>query len=233
MATKDGTRVKETTTTTGSGALSLSGAPSGFNTFVSEIGSGNQVNYWLFDASGTSWECGVGTVTSGLPNTLARTTIIRSSNANAAINLSRAGAHTIVNAPMPGYATGDVNHQGNKVINANLQSYTEVVADPVISGGVLTLDLSISNVFDVAHNANITSMAFINADPNADSMTFTLTLTQDSVGGRTVAFPASVVFPSGINPALTSIPGNDNVLTFFTVNSGATWRGALVGKDYA
>ena len=79
-------RVKETTTTTGTGTINLAGANAGFQTFVSGIGTGNTTYYCI--TSGNDWEVGIGTVTSGSPDTLSRTTILASSNANAAITLS-------------------------------------------------------------------------------------------------------------------------------------------------
>lgn len=77
-------RVKETTSTTGTGTYQLSGAASGFRTFVTGIGSGNRT---LYTASlGTSWEVGIGTVTSGAPATISRDSILASSNSNNPVN---------------------------------------------------------------------------------------------------------------------------------------------------
>lgn len=81
-------RVKETTTTTGTGTLSLGGAVTQFQSFVSGIGSGNQCYYTILSGNGTDWECGIGTVTSGSPNTLSRSTILASSNSGSAISLT-------------------------------------------------------------------------------------------------------------------------------------------------
>lgn len=76
-------RVKETTTTTGTGTYSLGGAVTGFRTFVAGAGSTNTATYCIED--GVNWEIGEGTITSGTPDTLSRTTIIASSNAGAAV----------------------------------------------------------------------------------------------------------------------------------------------------
>ena len=86
-------RVKETSTTTGTGTYSLAGTVTGFRTFVAGIGSANTCLYSATD--GTNWECGLGTVTSGSPDTLARTRVIASSNSNAAVNWG-AGTKTLV-----------------------------------------------------------------------------------------------------------------------------------------
>jgi hypothetical protein len=88
LVTKD--RVKETTTTTGTGTYTLAGAVTGFQAF-SVIGNANTCGYAITD--GTDWEVGVGTYTlSG--TTLARTSVLASSNAGAAVNWG-AGTKTI------------------------------------------------------------------------------------------------------------------------------------------
>lgn len=73
-------RVRETSTTTGTGTLSLAGAVSGFRSFVSAIGTGNNTYYVISD--GVNWEVGIGTVTSGAPNTLSRDTVLSNSLGN-------------------------------------------------------------------------------------------------------------------------------------------------------
>ena len=77
-------RVQETTTTTGTGTITLAGAVSGFQSFAT-IGNGNTTYYCV--TSGTAWEVGIGTYTSA-GTTLARTTILASSAAGAAITLA-------------------------------------------------------------------------------------------------------------------------------------------------
>ena len=83
-------RVKETTTTTGTGTYTLAGAVSGFEAF-SEVGDGNTTYYACTD--GTDFEIGIGTYTAS-GTTLARTTILQSSNSDAAVNWT-AGTRTI------------------------------------------------------------------------------------------------------------------------------------------
>lgn len=77
-------RVYETSTTQGTGTLNLAGAATGFQTFVAGVGDGAEVPYFIDD--GTDWETGLGTVTSGSPDTLSRDTIYASSNSDAAVN---------------------------------------------------------------------------------------------------------------------------------------------------
>lgn len=79
-------RVKETTTTTGTGTVNLGGAQTGYQTFVSGVGTGSVTDYCIADQGGANWEVGTGTVTSGAPDTLTRTTVWASSNAGALVN---------------------------------------------------------------------------------------------------------------------------------------------------
>lgn len=92
MALVHADRVKETSTTTGTGTYSLAGAVTGFRGFVAGIGSTNTCYYCAED--GTDWEVGLGTVTDATPDTLARTTVLASSNAGAAVNWG-AGTRTL------------------------------------------------------------------------------------------------------------------------------------------
>lgn len=91
-------RVKETSATTGTGTYNLAGAAAGFRTFVAGVGNGNTCQYVAED--GTNWEIGVGTVTDAAPDTLARTRILSSSNAGAAVNWAGAGPRNLFCAPV-------------------------------------------------------------------------------------------------------------------------------------
>ena len=81
-------RVKETSTTTGTGTLNLSGAVSGFQTFVAGVGDGNTTYYAIVNRDEDEWETGIGTVTDASTDTLARTTVIASSNSDSAVTFS-------------------------------------------------------------------------------------------------------------------------------------------------
>jgi hypothetical protein len=88
-------RVKETTTITGTGTLTLLGAASGFQSF-SVIGDGN-TTYYTIDG-GTEWEVGLGTYTSS-GTTLSRNTILESSNGGTAVNFSAGTKNVFVTYP--------------------------------------------------------------------------------------------------------------------------------------
>ena len=85
-------RVKETTTTTGTGSLALAGAVSGFQTINTAIGQNIYTSYVLLDANGTGWETGKGYLSTA--TNFKRTVVFTSTNSNNAISLST-GTHTI------------------------------------------------------------------------------------------------------------------------------------------
>ena len=78
MALVIANRVKETTTTTGTGTVTLLGAATGFQSFAA-IGNANTTYYTIASQTGNEWEVGIGTYsTSG--TTLARTTVLSNSS---------------------------------------------------------------------------------------------------------------------------------------------------------
>lgn len=96
MAFNYANRVKETSTTEGAGTFNLDGAPSSYQTFVAGIGNANTCFYCIAHQSANEWEVGIGTVTDGSPDTLARTTILASSNGGSAVSFS-AGTKDVFN----------------------------------------------------------------------------------------------------------------------------------------
>ncbi len=81
-------RVKETTTTTGTGTVNLGGAATGFETFVAGVGNSNSTYYCIAGQTTAEFEVGIGTVTDASPDTLSRTTILSSSNSDSAVDFS-------------------------------------------------------------------------------------------------------------------------------------------------
>lgn len=88
-------RVYETTTSTGTGALTLAGAQPGYQTFLSAFGNGGACYYVI--AGGTSWEVGSGSIATG--GILTRTTVHSSSNANALVNFAAGSKNVFCAVP--------------------------------------------------------------------------------------------------------------------------------------
>jgi hypothetical protein len=79
-------RVKVTSTSTGTGAIALGAAQTGFESFTA-IGNNNTTYYTIFNQGTTEWEVGLGTLDATSAN-LTRTTVISSSNSDAAVNFT-------------------------------------------------------------------------------------------------------------------------------------------------
>ena len=134
LAVKD--RVKETTTTTGTGIYTLAGAVTGFETFGS-VGNSNTTYYCCTD--GTNFEVGIGTYTSS-GTTLARTTILQSSNSDSAVNWS-AGTRTIfctypADKAVFKDASDDVTLKSSDGAILKLQSSDTTITDGSVLGAI-------------------------------------------------------------------------------------------------
>ena len=100
-------RVKETTTTAGTGAVTLLGASTGYQSFA-VIGNANTTYYTIASQSGSEWEVGIGTYTSS-GTTLARTTVLSNSSATqpSALNFSAGTKDVFVSYPAEYSVTND------------------------------------------------------------------------------------------------------------------------------
>jgi len=98
-------RVRETSTTSGTGTLNLAGAVTGWETFVAGIATGNTTYYAIHEEGTANWEVGTGTVTDATPDTLSRTAIT-SSNSDNLVNF--AGGTLNVFCTLPASKTMDM-----------------------------------------------------------------------------------------------------------------------------
>jgi hypothetical protein len=107
-----------------------------------------------------------------------------------------------------------------------LKDYSELTAANAASGTSATIDLENGNVHTVTMTGNCT-FTFSNPIASDDCSSFTLILTQDGTGSRTATWPASVDWPGGTAPTLTTTAttGRD-MLMFVTVDAGTTWLGS-------
>jgi hypothetical protein len=123
-------RVKDSTTTAGTGTITLSGtAPTGFQNF-SVIGNGNTTYYCIAGQGTNEWEVGVGTYASS-GTTLARTTVLSNSSATqpSALSFSAGTKDVFVTYPSENSAfTGGSQgiHLNNTTISSNYTIATGV-----------------------------------------------------------------------------------------------------------
>ena len=118
-------RVKESSTTSGTGTLNLAGVVTGFEGFVAGIGTTNTTYYTIFEQGTVNWEVGIGTVTDATPDTLSRDTIISSSNGDAAVNFT--GGTKDVFCTLPASKAVYLNASGD-TINAAGQGFAIAMA---------------------------------------------------------------------------------------------------------
>ena len=140
-------RVKETTTTTGTGAVSLAGAVTGFETFAAGIGNSNTVYYCIAHQDQAEFEVGLGTL-DGDSSDLTRTTVISSSNSDNAVDFSSGTKDVFCTIPASKLIFEDANN--DVTIGRNLT----VTGDLTISGDDLTLTTNTSGAALISDGSN-------------------------------------------------------------------------------
>ena len=140
-------RVKETTTTTGTGAVSLGGAVTGFETFAAGIGNSNTVYYCIAHQDQAEFEVGLGTL-DGDSSDLTRTTVISSSNSDNAVDFSSGTKDVFCTIPASKLIFEDANN--DVTIGRNLT----VTGDLTISGDDLTLTTNTSGAALISDGSN-------------------------------------------------------------------------------
>jgi hypothetical protein len=144
-------RVKETTTTTGTGAVTLLGASTGYQSF-SAVGNANSTYYTIAGQSSSEWEVGIGTYTSS-GTTLSRDTVLASSNSGSLVTFSAGTKDVFVTYPSEraiiggqGYienaatiAVSSTINTGSNAISAGPVSINSGVTITVPTGSVWTV----------------------------------------------------------------------------------------------
>jgi len=132
-------RVKETSTTTGTGTFDLAGAETGFESFVSGVGNGNQTYYAISNDGTNEFEVGIGTVTDAATDTLSRDTIISSSNSDALVDFS-AGTKTVF-CTLPASRTPSAGMTAQTFVNTHNSTLSD---DQTLDSGVLAGPVTIT-----------------------------------------------------------------------------------------
>ena len=117
-------RVQETTTTTGTGTLTLGGAVTGYQSF-SAIGNANTTYYAIYASGGSEWEVGIGTYTAS-GTTLSRDTVLSSSNSGSLVSFSAGTKNVWCDYPAVKAVYYDLN--GNITTNSLFEGFSNVAA---------------------------------------------------------------------------------------------------------
>ena len=194
MALEIHDRVKETTTTTGTGTYTLAGAVAGFETFTANLDNSDTTYYCCTD--NTDFEIGIGTFTSS-GTTLARTTILASSNSNSAVNWS-SGTRTIF-----------MTYPADKAVFEDASGHVSIPHDLFIAGGLIDLKNdggAVSQIKFYCESSNAHAQTLIGA-PHSESASNTLTL--PSSGGSSKLLSAT----STATVTNKSIDSDNNTIT--------------------
>ena len=144
-------RVRETTTTTGTGTVTLAGAVTGFQSF-SVVGNGNTTYYTIAGQGTAEWEVGIGTYTSA-GTTLARTTVLASSNSGSLVTFSAGTKDVFVTYPAgrsiiggEGYTENDATIDISSTINTGRNALS---AGPITVSSGITVTIPSGSVWTV------------------------------------------------------------------------------------
>ena len=146
MALTIADRVRETTTTTGTGTITLGGAVGNFETFTANLSDGDTTYYAIVDANNSDFEVGLGTFTAS-GTTLARTTVIASSNSNSAVDLSSGSKDVFITLP------------ASKMIFQDANGNVTIPGDLTVSGDDITMGTNTSGNLLIADGTNFNSIA--------------------------------------------------------------------------
>jgi hypothetical protein len=192
-------RVKQQTTTTGTGTLTLSGSYTGFDTF-SQIGDGNTTYYVITDDVTGDWEVGLGTYTAA-GTTLSRDTILASSNAGSAVDLA-AGTKVV----FCGYPAGKsvyLDASGNLGISGTVSATAFTGATVTATSNIHTptisvTDLQASTVTATSniHTPAISATSILASTVSATTRIHTPELSATSITGATVTATSNIHTPT-------------------------------------
>ena len=145
-------RVKETTTTTGTGAVSLGGAATGFETFAACVGNSNTTYYAIVHQTANEFEVGLGTL-DGDSSDLTRTTVISSSNSDSAVDFAAGTKDVFCTIPASKLIFEDANNDAT--VGRNLT----VTGDLTVSGDDITMGTNTAGNLLIADGTNFNSIA--------------------------------------------------------------------------
>ena len=169
------------------------------------------------------------TPTLALPNATRKSVHVRGIEISVIADDSTATGAFLADGTVP--ASGPFDWADQELKRALLRDYAETLVTPA-SAATIDLDLELGNVFNPVLDQN-TTFTFSNPPITGRVGSFTLFITQDGTGGFTVTLPATVDWEGGVAPAFSTAANARDVVSFMTVDAGATWFGFLGGKAFS
>lgn len=211
-------RVKETTTTTGTGTLTLGGAVTGFQSFAA-IGNANTTYYAISSTGSSEWEVGIGTYNSVGP-ALTRDTILASSNSGNAVNLSAGTKEVFVVYPAGRaiFADGtNIQVPNNAVLpitaggtGSNTATFSGANISSLNASSISTGTLD--NARTSASSANgASTIVARDASGNFSANTVTANLTGTAANATVLQTARTIAISGGATGTATSFDGSSNI----------------------
>ena len=144
MALVINNRVRELTSTTGTGDVTLGGAVGGFQTFAAGIGNNNETYYAISINSENEWEVGRG-ILSADSSTMERTEVLESSNGDAAVDFSAGSKEVFCTLPAEKAVYLDASGASVPALGGQITDETKTFSDYSNITASRTLTLSSGN----------------------------------------------------------------------------------------
>jgi hypothetical protein len=214
-------RVKETSTTSGTGTINLAGAVTNFETFVAGIGNSNTVYYAIVHQDQPEFEVGIGTVTDASPDTLSRTTVLSSSNSDGLVSFSSGTKDVFCTLPASKAVFENASNEVG-ISSLNIVDGSSINGTITSSSNSLTLNGRNSGILILQTGSS--ERARLNSDAltlTAPKIAHASNLTIDTGGEITLDASDGIIRLKDDGTEFGKISQNSNNLRFFSTISDA------------